>query len=96
MQKISLRIGDIELRTCDKSLLSKVETHTTAEIIIWLTDEKEKAFCIVLAYWIKDKEGFNLHFVGDRPFRYSNDNFWRIAKFGQEYLNEVFTEEEEC
>lgn len=51
-----------------------------------------KESCIVIAYWQKNNEGYYLQFVGDRPFHSAIDreDFWRLAKFGQHYLNALF------
>ena len=85
-----MTVENLELRTCDKHLLQDGR-HETAEIVIW----KKPESCFTLARWVKDKEGFNLYFVGDRPFVFGNsETFWRLAKFGQGYLEEWFGTEE--
>lgn len=89
---LKFRIGNLELRSCDKHLISDSE-HTTAEIVSWYNNN-EKDYCCTIAYWTRDDEGFYLKFVGDRPFddfEHWND-FGKLAKQGQEILNEYFYE----
>lgn len=88
MDKMSMRIGDLEVRTCNKFLLQNKD-HTTAQIIHWMNDDT----CCTMASWKMYSEGHELHFVGDRPFNIGNkDDFWTLAKVGQEYLDNNFYE----
>ena len=64
----------LELRSCDKNLIS-VGEHTTAEIIKWTSESN----CYTLAFWRKGE----LHFVGNRPFDVDKDIFWDLASMGQ-------------
>lgn len=87
MNKFNFRIGDLEVRSCGDFLLSGGE-HVPAQIIKW--DESDgKEFCYVLAYWNKTKEGYDLLFVGDRPFKADKDIFWKLAEQGQKLLTEA-------
>lgn len=87
----NFRIKQLELRSCTEQLLINGE-HTTAEIVKWWNNKNEKPSCYTLAYWKKDKEGFYLTFVGDRPFDpdVDKDNFWLLAKQGQQLLDIKF------
>ena len=91
----SYRIGYLELRSCNLKL---GDSHDTAEIVKW-KDLGEEGNCFTLAYWILDKEGFDLKFAGNRPFDESIDSkdFWHLAKVGQGNMDREFEmmEEEE-
>ena len=101
--KFSIRIKDLEVRSCGKGLiLDKI--HDTAEIIKWSMatynhddEHQKKNYCYVLAYWTKEKEGYDLKFVGSRPFDNLVDrhHFWTLAKIGQEFLDIWFEMEKE-
>ena len=62
--KFSIRIEDLELRSCGEHLLTEGVEHTRAEIVQWENEE----YCWTLAYWNKNSNGYNLEFVGNRPF----------------------------
>ena len=82
--------------------LSNLELRWTAslagpqypEIVQWRTDAKDagKEWCFTLASWTRDKEGWSLRFIGDRPFDFSVDAkvFWALAKFGQKIADATF------
>ena len=85
---------DYELRACPASLirLSPDDKNTTINFIKWsgpVTDKKR--FCISIAYFIKGNEGYNLHFVGDRPFEHiANEDLaicWDALKMASNLLN---------
>jgi len=89
MEKFNLRVGNLEVRSCNNSLLSG-EPHTTAEIIKWdRATNDNSSYCFVLAFWHKAKdEGYELRFVLDRPFAVDTKTFMQLAKWGQEYLTD--------
>jgi hypothetical protein len=93
MMKFSIELNGMEVRSCGKHLLQDYE-HDTAEIIKWEhpSDEVAELFCYVLAYWVKGKEGYDLHFVGDRPFgeEIPRDSFMFLASEGQKTLDKEF------
>ncbi len=93
LSPLSLRIGDLELRTCDENLLQR-RALTTAEVIRWEKRDAAPEFCYVLAMWRKGKEGYSLEFIGGRPFDAPEKTFWRLAKFGQESLDEAWANRE--
>ena len=87
VQPMVMRLGNIEVRTCGKHLTND-KRHITAEIIKW---HENKETCHTIAYWARDEEGFYIKFIGRRPFDdCSGDIFWKIAKIGQEHLDEYF------
>ncbi len=85
MKPMSMRIGNIEVRTTGPHLLNDGNPPVTAEIICW-----ETASNFVIAYWERDGDGFCLKFVDARPFRpeIEMSDFWKLARMGQEYLDE--------
>lgn len=88
MDKFIYRNKDLEVRSCGERLLLEGE-HTTAEIIKWSNDKFES--CYVLAYWVKSSEGFDLHFLGSRPFDGIDFfTFMKLAQLGQDELDKYF------
>jgi hypothetical protein len=83
MKKHSIRVGNLEFRTCNELLLGK-EPHTTGEIVRHVRNHT-----FTLAFWEKPKDWyFQLRFCLDRPFRYANPIlFMWLAKKGQRILN---------
>lgn len=51
----------------------------------------EETRCTI-AWWKPDNEGYNLEFIGPRPFELDIDleAFWILAKFGQTILDAKF------
>ncbi len=76
--KFNIRVKDLELRSCPG--------HCKAEIVKWANDTDGKEYCWTVAYWEKSKEGYNLRFVGDRPFEVNGRLFMKLAKQGQRLL----------
>ena len=87
--KFNSRINNLEVRSCGKHLLSDNE-HNRAEIVKWAKDTSEKEYCWTVAYWSKGKEGYDLQFVGGRPFETNSELFMKLAKQGQQMLDDVF------
>jgi hypothetical protein len=92
LPKMSMRIKDIEVRTCGDGLLMN-GPHKQAEIIRWFKRDGSSDYCIVVAYWTKTKEGWDLKFVGNRPFEVEHGEFMRAAEFGQKFLEDQSEEE---
>jgi hypothetical protein len=82
--KFNRRINNIEVRSCSAQLLVTGVRHTTAEIIEWYDNSK---LCYAVAYWVKDKEGYNLTFVKSRPLSVNKDDFWEAVIYGERKLN---------
>ena len=60
------------------------------EIVCWVKKIDNSEFCYTLAYWDEDSEGWDLKFVGDRPFDYDNVDpklFWELARMGNTVAN---------
>jgi len=87
--KFNLRIEDLEVRSCGKHLLSDSERNR-AEIVKWANDTRKKEYCWTVAYWNKGKEGYDLQFVGGRPFDVDSKLFMKLAKQGQQMLDDAF------
>lgn len=80
-----MRIEQLEVRSCNKHLMNDGE-HITCEIVKWNDDNKT---CFTLASWCEHKGGYDLHFVGCRPFELCEySEFWKLAKAGQQYLED--------
>tara|TARA_R110000787_G_scaffold252616_1_gene358090 strand:- start:321 stop:596 length:276 start_codon:yes stop_codon:yes gene_type:complete len=87
--RFNFRINDVELRSTGKHLLNN-DSHSTAEIVKWSKKQDGEDYCWVVAYWIKDREGFDLQFVGSRPFDIKAKTFMKVAKQGQQMLDDAF------
>ena len=84
LPRLVMRIGDIELRTCDICLTTSGE-HVKAEIVKW---HNEGNACHTIASWRESESGFDLNFVGGLPFEVCNGReFWRLARTGQDHLD---------
>lgn len=85
--KFNIRIDNLEIRSCNETLLSGGD-HTTAEVVKW--DGEERPSCYTIAYWSKGSEGYELRFVGNRPFGVNETLFMELAKCGQLILDSYF------
>jgi hypothetical protein len=85
--KFNIRIDNLEIRSCNETLLSGGD-HTTAEVVKW--DGEERPNCYTIAYWSKGGEGYELQFVGNRPFDVDEKLFMELAKYGQLILDGYF------
>ena len=67
---------EYELRACPKQLarLSDDSKNETIDLIKWNTHDDGKRYCFSLAYWTRDKEGFDLTLVGERIFDYIEED----------------------
>jgi hypothetical protein len=83
--KFNFRVGDLEVRSCGNLLSSD-----RAEIVQWSDDTDKKEHCWTLAEWKKGTEGFYLQFIGDRPFDVDSKLFMKLAKQGQQILDDAF------
>ena len=93
----SIRYKDYEIRACPKLLvrLDPSDKNETVELLKYNDD----GFCFTLLYFVKKSSGYELKFVGDRPFEYIDEQdlkfLWRELKHAQEILNEYFEMEGE-
>ena len=89
---LTLRIGDLELRTCDENLLSR-KALTKAEVVRWQETTiggETRPSCYAVAIFSQDREGYwSVEFVGSRPFDVNREDFWRLLEFGQKFLSDV-------
>jgi 5S rRNA maturation endonuclease (ribonuclease M5) len=59
------------------------------ELVRWYqSNGSEKEYCYVIALFDKDKEGYDMRTIGDRFFE--DKDAWVVAKYGLEFLNEIF------
>lgn len=78
---MNMRINDIEFRMLD---------NRNPEIVRW-AESNTKPFCYTLLSYGKDKEGYFVEFVGDRPFQYEDTEcLWKLMEYGQSVLNARF------
>lgn len=80
--KLNIELNDLEVKTT-KTLNNEKEYF---EIVRWITSDKPHYY--TLAIFDQTKEGYNIRFIGNRPFddAISND-FWTIAKMAQAILD---------
>lgn len=80
------RVDDIELRWTHSY---GEGAYRYLEVVRW--DNNGKPYCYTLCSWRKNKEGWGLHFIGNRPFLYHNtDLLFSLCGFGQAYLDADF------
>jgi len=79
-----MRFRDIEFRW------SKV--NNKYELVKWNTPQEDSFFkdptCYVIAFFDKDKEGYDMRTIGDRFFE--DKDAFVVAKYGLEFLNAIF------
>jgi hypothetical protein len=81
---MKMRFRNIEFRwsNCNK----------TYELIRWYKAKvdgcEERDYCYVIAFFDKDKEGYDLRTVGDRFFE--DKDAWVVGKHAIEFLNAIF------
>ena len=93
----SAQILNLQARSCGKHLLGD-QPHDTVEIVQWFKRSgfRKKDYCITIAYFVRDKEGYNLHFVGKRPIDEGVDwnNFKTLFQLSNSALEMLFTLQE--
>lgn len=80
--KLSIKIEDLELRSCNRSLGQKGK-HDRLEIVKWNDD-----MCHTLAHW----HDYNLQYCIDRPLKPDVDFelFHKLTKVGYSLLKEFY------
>lgn len=87
---------DYSLRACPRRLVrfEDNEPNETIDLIKWDTNSDGKRYCYSLAYWKKDSEGYELKFVGDRPFKHIESEdvevVWKAMRVAQKVLDGWF------
>lgn len=86
---------DYELRACPARLVRfDNESNETINLIMWKTNPNGKKTCFSLAYWIKNSEGYDLKFVGNRPFECIEPEdiriIWKAIGIAQKTLDAWF------
>jgi len=76
MNSIEYCFENLKLRSCKRKINS--ESYDTLEIV-----ESDNE---TLAYWEKEKESFDIKFVGSRHLEYQNKSFWNIYEFGNQII----------
>jgi hypothetical protein len=80
------RINDIEFRYVPSKW----------EIVKWDKRSDGGDYCYTLVLYEKHSEGYEIRFIGDRPFRYENvEKLWALMKYGQKVLDAHFDLEED-
>ena len=79
-----MRFRDIEFRWS--------KCNNKYELVKWKTPTEDSFFkdptCYVIAFFDKNKEGYDMRTIGDRFFE--DKDAWVVGKYGLEFLNEVF------
>ena len=63
------------------------------ELVKWFTDRENKEHCYVIAFFDKDKEGYDMRTIGDRFFE--DKDAWVVGKYALGFLNEIFEIEQQ-
>lgn len=93
--EFSWKYKDYELRACPKHLARfyKDEPNETIDLVKWF-ECNGKRNCYSLAYFIRQGEGYDLRFVGSRPFKdiAAEDlpEVWEALKTAQAVLDAFF------
>ncbi len=83
MNEWNIRRGSLEARSCSEKLNDK-RPHVTGEIIKYSKDEQTVH---TIAYWIREDNGYNLKFVGQRPLDEDWNLFRLLVVLGQGILD---------
>jgi len=70
---------------------------TNGHIVYWTEDSKGKEYCFSIAIFERHNDGYELRFVGSRPFEYGGSDkisFMDFAEACQKYMNGKFALEE--
>lgn len=92
----SWKYKDYELRACPKPLVKTriYDKNETIDFVKWRTNSDGTKYCFSLAYWRRNSEGYDLRFVGNRPFDYIEvedlDTIWEALRMAQDVLNKWF------
>jgi hypothetical protein len=89
-----MKLSNLEFRET-QSYGSKIPC-TYYEIVEWLGAGTSKQYCITVLSWSKGSEGWDIKFIGDRPFSdtIDTDDLWALMRYGNTVTNAVFRLEE--
>jgi len=90
-----MKLNNLEFRET-QSFGSKIP-YTYYEIIEWYNNnDTAKRYCITVLSWSKGSEGWDIKFVGDRPFSdtIDADDLWALMRYGNAVTNAIFGLEE--
>jgi len=67
------------------------------ELVKWMPQKEDSFFkdptCYVIAFFDKDKEGYNMRTIGNRFFE--DKDAWVVGKYALEFLNAIFMIEQD-
>jgi len=89
---ISIRYDDIELRG-SMNTFDIANPVYTQEIIHWIHPDNDKQYNYTIAQWKRNSEGYNLVYVGSRPFDIPEStakHFHHLAMMGQQIINYIY------
>ena len=94
------KIGNIEVRACPPQLVDMCDgkPNETIDVVQWHKDADGKPWCFSIAYFVRCDEGFDLKFVGARPFMYVAEErvpeLWEALHEAQKVLDAWFYDSE--
>lgn len=88
--KSIVRNGEIELR-----MIRPDSEDSYMQLVRWSECESMGEFCYSLVHWTKHSEGYDVQFIGHRPFEYVQETanlggFWAMLKYGNQLLDAEF------
>lgn len=88
---MSKRIDNLEFRWTRSYGASGA---TYPEIVCWFPcSENQAETCYTLLHWVRGSEGWDIHFVGARPFeesQFNSDVLWQLMRYGQSIADAEF------
>lgn len=95
------QLEDLEFRKTPR--IGREDEHYY-EIVRFYHDKTEQRYCYTLLQWQRQSEGWDIKFIGNRPFMYINqdslnsgvdcEKFWSFLEYCQGYLDNEFRFEE--
>jgi hypothetical protein len=91
MNQFEFNYRNLRLRSCGKGLMVNGVEHDTAEIM-QMSEKDDFKTGWVIAYYVKDGNGFYMKTVGDRIFdsRIEPERFMFVACKGLRLVNEMY------
>lgn len=94
--EFSFKYKDFEIKACPKRLarFTPDEENETINLVKWATRENGEKYCYSLAYFTQTSEGYELTFVGGRPFECIDiddlKTIWLALSTAQKILDDYF------